>query len=59
MLDPVAFLKIAVRVALDPALMVAGLAVKLTMVGTVAMSGLLADRHRSRHDHPVRHLRHH
>jgi hypothetical protein len=39
--------------------MVAGLAVKLTMVGTVAMSGLLDDRHRSRHDHPVRHLRHH
>ena len=36
MLDPVAFLKIAVRVALDPALMVAGLAMRLTIVGTVA-----------------------
>src|ERR1039457_2301896 len=43
MLDPVAFLKIAVRVALDPALMVAGLATKLTMVGPVGIgtSGLL------------------
>ena len=42
MLEPVAFLKIAVKVVLEPTLMVAGLAAKLTMVGVAGLgvSGL-------------------